>query len=213
MFSVAKDIATCYENNSTSLRSEKEFIMTARISAAVKPYSTQVQGKLDGLMPEGVAPLQLFTTLARDERLFERFMDGGLLDKGHLSLRQREIIIDRVTAKCGSEYEWGVHIAFFATKVDLSSEQIEALFRGNGHEPFWSRDESLLIAACDTLLKNCDLNDGMWALLTTEFPHEAILEIIMLVGFYRNVSCLTNSLRLPLEKFAARFPTRADQDC
>jgi alkylhydroperoxidase family enzyme len=187
--------------------------MSARIFAAVKPYSAQVQDKLDALMPEGVPPLQLFTTLARDERLFERFMAGGLLDKGHLSLRQREIIIDRVTAKCGSEYEWGVHIAFFAEKVELSSDQIEALVHGNGHEPFWSRDEALLIGACDALLENCDLNDRTWALMTSEFSDEAIMEIIMLVGFYRNVSCLTNSLRLPMEQFAARFPASNSQDC
>jgi hypothetical protein len=31
-----------------------------------------------------------------------------------LSMRQREIVINRVTALCGCEYEWGVHIAFFA---------------------------------------------------------------------------------------------------
>jgi hypothetical protein len=31
-------------------------------------------------MPPGVEPLVLFRTLARDPRLFERFMGGGLLD-------------------------------------------------------------------------------------------------------------------------------------
>ena len=46
----------------------------------------------------GVPPLVLFTTLARDARLFERFRGGGLVDKGHLTLRQREIVIGCVTA-------------------------------------------------------------------------------------------------------------------
>jgi hypothetical protein len=59
----------------------------------------------------------LFTPLARDERLFERLTGGGLLDRGHLTLRQREIVIDRVTINCGSEYEWGVHVAMFAEMV------------------------------------------------------------------------------------------------
>jgi len=31
--------------------------------------------------------LVLFTTVARDERLFERFRGGGLLDPGQLTLR------------------------------------------------------------------------------------------------------------------------------
>jgi hypothetical protein len=34
----------------------------------------------------------------------------------------------------------------------------------------------------------------------------AVIEIVMLAGFYRTVSYLTNSLRLPLESFAQRFP-------
>jgi hypothetical protein len=34
-----------------------------------------------------------------------------------------------------------------------------------------------------------------------------MLELLLLAGFYRTVSYLTNSLRLPLETYAARFPT------
>jgi hypothetical protein len=37
----------------------------------------------------------------------------------------------------------------------------------------------------------------------------ALIEILMLAGFYRTVSYLTNALRLPLESYAARFPPRA----
>jgi hypothetical protein len=56
-------------------------------------------------MPPGIAPLGLFKVLAGDERLFRRFVSGGLLDRGHITLRQREIVIGRVMARCGSEYE------------------------------------------------------------------------------------------------------------
>ena len=38
------------------------------------------------------------------------------------------------------------------------------------------------------------------------FSEEALLELLLLAGFYRTVSCLANALRLPLEPFAARFP-------
>ncbi len=39
-----------------------------------------------------------------------------------------------------------------------------------------------------------------------QFSEEAILELLLLAGFYRTVSYLTNALRLPLEPYAARFP-------
>lgn len=180
--------------------------MSARIPPAEPPFSNTVRRRLDQLMPEGVPPLALFTTLANDERLFERFMGGGLLDKGHLGLRQREIVIDRVTARCGSEYEWGIHVAFFAKRVDLTDQQLHALVHGDGSEEFWQKDEALLVQACDALLDHCDLDDNLWQALGGVFSNAAILEIIMLTGFYRNVSCLTNAMRLPLEKFAVGFP-------
>jgi hypothetical protein len=63
-------------------------------------------------MPEGVPPLLLFRTLAVNERVFHRVMAGGLLDRGSLTLRERELVIDRTCFRCGSEYEWGVHVVW-----------------------------------------------------------------------------------------------------
>ena len=94
--------------------------------AAQPPFAPEIQERLDRIMPKGIPPLALFTTLARDKRLFERFMAGGLLDPGHLSLRQREIVIDRITALSGSEYEWGVHITIFAARAGLTEAQIRS---------------------------------------------------------------------------------------
>jgi alkylhydroperoxidase family enzyme len=42
--------------------------------------------------------------------------------------------------------------------------------------------------------------------LRAAFSEEAMLELLLLVGFYRTVSYLTNALRLPPEPFAQRFP-------
>ena len=39
-----------------------------------------------------------------------------------------------------------------------------------------------------------------------------MLELLLLAGFYRTVSYLTNALRLPLEPYAARFPAEAVSD-
>ena len=181
--------------------------MEPRIKPAQPPYSDNVQKQLDVLMPSGVPPLTLFTMLARDERLFSRFMGGGLLDKGNLSLRHREIVIDRVTALCGSEYEWGVHVAFFGARVSLSEDQIYALVHGGAEDECWTdKAEKTLIKICDCLQEACTLSDELWKTAREHFSEEAILEILMLAGFYRTVSYLTNAAALPLELFAARFP-------
>ncbi|MGJ7512449.1 hypothetical protein [Variovorax sp. GT1P44] len=75
--------------------------MTVRITPAEPPFPAGIQSLLDGLM-RGKPPLVLFTTLARDPRLFQKFFAGGLLDRGNLTLRQRELVIARTTALCRS---------------------------------------------------------------------------------------------------------------
>ena len=180
-------------------------MISPRIAPAPRPFSEAIQRRLEKIMGPGREPLVLFTTLARDERLFERFTGGGLLDRGHLTLRQREIVIDRVTASCRSEYEWGVHVAMFAEKAKLTPEQIYSLQRGGPQDDCWAAMDALVIRLCDTLHANSDVDDALWDALSAHFDAEAMLELLLLAGFYRTVSYLTNSLRLPLEPWAARF--------
>jgi len=180
--------------------------MEARIAPAIGPYPADIQAWLDRTMSPGQSPLRLFTTLARDPRLFGKFFSAGLLDRGHLTLRQREIVIDRTTARCRSEYEWGVHIAIFGARVGFTPEQLHSLVHGGPDDACWSPPEQRLLRLCDALHRDCDLDDALWQALRADFSEEAMLELLMLAGFYRSVSILTNALRLPLEADAARFP-------
>jgi alkylhydroperoxidase family enzyme len=160
-------------------------------------------------MPKGMEPLVLFRVLARDERLFSRFMGGALLDRGQLTLRERELIILRVCAQHGSEYEWGVHVSMFAERAGFQPEQTAATFTNPADAPCWSPREQLILKLCDAL-QTTTVTDALWTDLSAEFKPEALLEILMLCGFYRTVSILTNTLHLPLENFAARFPTQPE---
>ena len=179
---------------------------TPRLAPAEPPYPAEVQARLDAIMPPGIPPLMLFRVLARDGRLFERFMAGALLDKGNLTLRQREIVIHRVTGRCGAEYEWGVHARFFGKRAALDEAQLRSTVRGGPDDPCWTPEEALLIRLCDALHADCTLDDALWAELKAAYSEEAILELLMLAGLYRTVAYLANALRLPPERFALRFP-------
>jgi alkylhydroperoxidase family enzyme len=184
--------------------------MTApRIEPAVPPYSEAVRTILERLMPPGVPPLVLFTTLAHSERAFSRFMAAGLLDKGPLPLREREIMIDRTCARAGSEYEWGVHIALFAERADLTKEQVAATVR-SGVSDIWPARERLVVRLADELHDTSAISDGLWSELQAAFSVEQIFELILLAGFYHTVAYLTNGLKLPLEAYAARFSNYAE---
>lgn len=182
-----------YENNSD-----------ARLAPAPEPWDPDIRQAIDAVM-RGRPPLVLFATLARDRRLFFKFFAGGLLDRGHLSLRQRELVIDRTTALCGAEYEWGVHVTGFARAADLTEEQIGSLVHGGAHDDCWDEGDAVLVRMCDALHADATLDDQLWADLRRHHSEEAILELLLLAGFYRTTSYLVNSLRLPLEPGTARF--------
>ena len=186
-------------------------IDSARIAPAAEPLPDDVRQAIDAVM-RGQPPLVLFTTLARDRRLFFKFFNSGLLDRGHLTIRQREIVIDRVTASCGAEYEWGVHVSVFAAKAGLTEQQITSLTVGGPDDTCWTEADRQLIRLCDSLNDDCTVDDVLWAELTGNHSDDALLELLMLAGTYRTVSYLVNSLRLPPEPGARRFPPSQSSD-
>lgn len=177
-----------------------------RIAPAEAPYPPRIAAELERIMPRGVEPLVLFRTLARNPRIFERVFAGGLLDKGALDLRQREIVIDRTTARLGCEYEWGVHIAFFADKVGFGAAEIAATVRGTAEASLWTPPERALLALVDDLVDRRGIGDATWTALTSHFDEAQILEAIALAGYYHTISFLCNGLALPPETYGARFP-------
>ena len=179
----------------------------ARIEPLTKPYPEAFDAAMKVLM-RGADPLVLFTTLAKYERAWGKFGGGSLLDKGSpLSLRQREIVIDRTTAKCGCEYEWGVHVAGFAGHVGLDETQIMATVHGAADDPVWSAEEQVLLVTVDALLDYRKLSDDQWSRLRNYFDEAQALEIIQLVAFYHGVALICGALDLPNEPNAPRFPS------
>lgn len=183
--------------------------MSARVTPLEPPYPEPVQAALDRIMPPGVPPLALFRTLARNERVFLRLMAGGLLDRGSISLREREIVIDRACARCGCEYEWGVHVAFFAERVGLGPDQLAAV--AGGDPAALPERERLLLRLVDALHDDARVDDALWAALRAHFTEEQLVELVALAGFYHLISFVANALRIPLEPFGARLPQPADE--
>lgn len=175
-----------------------------RIQPADPPYDADIQMAMDRVM-QGRPPLMLFRILARDRRLFNKFFAGGLLDRGHLSLREREVVICRTTALCGSHYEWRVHITAFSRRAGFDALQVASLQRGTAEDLCWTDRERHLIRLCDSLHADCSLEADTWGSLQSCFSDETLIELLLLAGFYRTVSYLTNALDLPLEPHSARF--------
>src|ERR1700683_2855601 len=97
----------------------------SRLAALQPPYAPDIQQQFDRIM-RGAPPLMLFRVMASNPRAWEKFRAGSLLDRGPLTLREREIVIDRTCALNRCEYEWGVHVTTFAQAAGLSGAEIRA---------------------------------------------------------------------------------------
>lgn len=178
----------------------------SRIAPLTPPYPPDIQAQFDRIM-HGAPPLLLFRVMAGHGRAWDKFRAGSLLDPGPLSLREREIVIDRTCALNRCEYEWGVHVAVFAGPANLTEAEVRATALQGAEAPCWSDAEKALIAAVDALHHRATWSDAEFAALKAHYDADKILEIILLCGFYRTVAYLANGLSLPLEENAARFPT------
>ena len=110
---------------------------TPRIAPLEPPYEAAIADELARWMPPGspLPPLALFRTLATDHPLAQAMWGLGsflLSRRLALPLREREIVIDRVCARCGCEYEWGVHAVAFAAAAGFSEAEVAATLRARG---------------------------------------------------------------------------------
>jgi alkylhydroperoxidase family enzyme len=151
-------------------------------------------------------PINLFKLFARNRAMAEAMTHWGSYELSRrltLSMRQRELIIDRVTARCGAEYEWAVHVAHFGPRVGLTTEQITSLAWGTPSDPCWSAEEKPILIAVDELHDTCDLSDSTWAAL--DLTDEQRLDLLLLAGWYHAIAYVARAARVPFEPERPRF--------
>jgi alkylhydroperoxidase family enzyme len=180
-----------------------------RIEPLSPPYDDVAGPLLTSMMPAGADPILLFRTFARNPTMAAAMRGWGSYELGRdlsLSMRQRELVIDRTTARCGCEYEWGVHVAFFAERVGLDAAQITSLTHGAPDDPCWAEPaEVALLRAVDELHDTSRLRDGTWDALSAHFVPEQILDLLLLAGWYHAISYAANGAQVDLEPGAPRF--------
>jgi len=180
-----------------------------RIAPLEGPHPPDIDIQLRSMMPPGVEPIALFRTFAKNLAMARGMDPWGRYQLGKslsLGVREREIIIDRTCARCGCEYEWGVHVAFFAERAALTPAQLSSLTHGDDQDPCWeSARDRLLIGLADELHDDGDVSDELWAALAGEFSEAQLLDLTMLCGWYHAISFTARAARVPLERGAPTF--------
>jgi len=186
-----------------------------RIAPLGPPYPPTLAAELERWMPPGapVEPLRLFRTLARNLPLMEALRPAGahlLSRRLSLNRRERELVIDRVSARCGCEYEWGVHVTGFGARAGLSEAQTQATASHAASAPLWQERDALLIRLVDELHETSRVSEELWQRLAQEYDAPGLLELLVLVGWYHLIAFVANAAEVEREPWAARFPERSD---
>ena len=181
----------------------------ARIEPMQPPYDHDTGEQLARMMPPGAEPILLFRTFAKNLPMASAMGSWGSYELSRrlsLSMRDREILIDRTCACCRCEYEWGVHVAFFAHRVGLSTEQVASLTHGRADDTCWTDErDRLLIRAADALHDHATIDDTLHDQLVAVFTEPELLDIYMLCGWYHAISYAANAAGVELEPGAPTF--------
>jgi hypothetical protein len=180
-----------------------------RIAALEPPYDPETEAMLAKWMPpnSGIEPLALFRTLGRHQDLASRArpLGAGILGKGLVPPRLREVMIHRTCALTGAEYEWGVHVIGFARPLGFTDQQLASTVSGSASDPVWAADEAAVFELADSLHRGSNIDDDLFERLKEHFDDEQIIELCMTAGWYHAISYVINVARVPLEPWAARF--------
>jgi len=192
----------------TSERRRREAQDRARIAPLDPPYSEHIAETLRRMMPPGIEPLKLFRTVAHNEPVLDRFRSIGayLLNFGRVDPLDREVLLHRTCARCGCEYEWGIHVVAYGRPLGLSEDQLRATVTEGPQAPVWSERQRLLLRLADELHDTGTVTDDLWGALAGEWDEGQLIELIATAGFYHLVSFMANAARVEPEQYAERFP-------
>lgn len=154
---------------------------------------------------EPVPPRNLFGTLAHHPQAARRTLQLGsvFLLEGRLAPRLREIAILRTAWKTEAEYEWGQH-RLIGRQVGLTDSEITDLMTP-ALVGSWTKQELAVALAVDELCDDGAISLDTWVSLMEQdstWAEAEFIELTLLVGFYRMLAGLMNSVEIELDEGA-----------
>jgi 4-carboxymuconolactone decarboxylase len=144
-------------------------------------------------------PLKIFTVLAHHPLLLRRAAALGAVFLGEgttLPARERELVILRVASRVASGYELAQHTVI-GRALGLTEDELARVTESELVQ--WSDGDRALLCFTDQLLAGDDVSDEAWEPVAERFREPQLIELILLVGYYRMLAGFLRSARIPVE--------------
>ncbi len=155
------------------------------------PFPSRKEGR-----PKG---LNLLGTLAQHPELAKAYhtFNGHILFASTLSPRQRELLVLRVAAVRGSEYEWAQH-AILAGDAGLDEDEVARIAEGP-EAPGWPTLDGAMVRAVDELIDEGGIGNDTWAILSGELDNQQLMDLVFTVGAYEILAMALRSFGVELD--------------
>jgi alkylhydroperoxidase family enzyme len=164
--------------------------------AALMPANPRHPRPVTEGRPKG---LNILGTLAQHAELATAYntFNGHVLFATTLSPRQRELLVLRVGAVRGCEYEWAQHVVL-AGDVGIGEEEVGRIAEGPGASG-WSAADAALLRAVDELLADAHIADDTWAVLADDLDTQQLMDLVFTVGAYDLMAMAMRSFGVELD--------------
>ena len=143
--------------------------------------------------------LNVLGTLAHHPQLATAYhtFNGQVQFGTTLSRRQRELLVLRVAAVRGCDYEWAQHVVI-AGDVGVAAEEIDRIAAGP-EAAGWEPLDAALLRAADELIEHARLSEGTWNELAEHFDAAQLMDVIFTVGAYDTLAMFIRSVDMELD--------------
>ncbi|MDH3463894.1 MAG: carboxymuconolactone decarboxylase family protein [Acidimicrobiia bacterium] len=182
-----------------------------RVSPETNPDEEQARILAKTLLTPSSEPLNLFRVLVRYPELMKRVngLGGLFMAHGSLDTREREMVILRVARRTSCDYEFAQHSPI-GIRVGLTEEEIRQLGMPI-EDGSWAEDEAKLLEFADQIVADLDVSDQLWDSVASRHEPGQMMELALLVGYYRMLAGFIRTLRIPLEEGAVGLPADRDE--
>ena len=155
------------------------------------PFPSQSEGR-----PKG---LNVLGTLAHHPTLTEAYhtFNGHVLFSTMLTPRERELLVLRVAALRGSEYEWRQHVVL-AGDAGISPDEVARVAEGPDAAG-WSPHDRAMVRAVDELVADAKIGDATWEVLARTFDEQQLMDLVFTVGAYEVLAMALRSFGVELD--------------
>ncbi len=169
----------------------REALAALRPAHPRHPFPSRAEGR-----PKG---LNVLGTLAQHPALAQAFhtFNGYILFASTLAPRERELLVLRVAAVRGSDYEWRQH-AILAGDAGLDEDEVARIAEGPD-APGWPALDAAMVRAVDELIGDGAVSDATWRVLAGELDSQQLMDLVFTVGAYEVLAMALRSFDVELD--------------